>query len=223
MPYVDVNVPEAEHMTKLMERMWDKIRASMELHQKEEKEVQVKYNVGDKVYLVTSNIKTQSPMKKLDSKKIGPYPITEVISSHAYRVGLPKTMKIHYVFHVNLLKPFKEDTDFHRRQIRPPPVITEEGEEEYKVEKIVAWKQTKKGLLYQVRWRGYGPEEDTMERAEKISVLDEVMGTFLAEYPAAPVPKGYKGGWSNVPNLHQLSTYYYSNHRNSTNNTNNKS
>jgi hypothetical protein len=32
----------------------------------------------------------------------------------------------------------------------------------------------------------------TMERAEKISALDEVVGTFLAEHPKAPVPKGYK-------------------------------
>src|ERR1051325_6914797 len=131
-------------------------------------------------------------MKKLDNKKIGPYPITEVISSHAYRLALPKTMRIHDVFHVNLLTPFKEDTDFQRRQIRPPPVITEEGEEEYEVEKIVSWEQTNKGLRYQVRWKGYGPEEDTMERAEKISALPEVMTTFLAEHPNAPVPKNYK-------------------------------
>ncbi|KAG8698442.1 hypothetical protein FRC09_007232 [Ceratobasidium sp. 395] len=101
-------------------------------------------------------------------------------------------MKIHPVFHINLLSPFTEDTDFHRKQVRPPPVITKEGKEEYEVEKIVAWDQQKNGLYYQIRWKGYDPHEDTMERAKKIAELSNVMKDFLLTHPGAPVPKNYK-------------------------------
>lgn len=171
---------------------WDEVRATMEFHQTADKEIPG-YEVGDKVYLVTTNIKTKRPMKKLDDKKIGPFTITEKVSSHAYRLKLPSTMKIHNVFHVNLLSGYKDDSDFHRRQAQPPPVVTEEGEEEWEVEKLVGWEQKKKGgLRYQVRWKGYGLEEDTMERAEKMAEMAELMESFLTEYPDAPTPKNYK-------------------------------
>jgi hypothetical protein len=124
--------------------------------------------------------------------RLGPFTITKKISSHAYRLELPKTMKIHNVFHINLLSAASEDTDFDRRQVKPPPVITAEGEEEYEVEKIINWEQRKDGLYYQIRWTGYGPHEDTMERAEKIGELQEVMKDFLKEHPDAPIPKTYK-------------------------------
>lgn len=193
---IDSNVPEANLMEQHMQEVWDEVKASMEYHQKAEKEVRKEFKVGDKVWLVTTNIQTKRPMKKLDNKKAGPFPISEKISSHAYRLELPKTMRIHNVFHVSLLSAVKEDSDFHRKQARPPPIITEEGEEEYKVEKIVTWeyvnKGKKKGLYYQVRWEGYGQEEDTLERAGKIAELADVMESFLKEHPNAPTPKNYK-------------------------------
>jgi len=34
-----------------------------------------------------------TPFKKLDFKQAGPFPIIEKISSHAFRLGLPLSMK----------------------------------------------------------------------------------------------------------------------------------
>ncbi|QRV77361.1 Retrotransposable element Tf2 protein [Ceratobasidium sp. AG-Ba] len=101
-------------------------------------------------------------------------------------------MRTHNVFHINLLAPFTEDKDFHRRQARPPPIVTEEGEEEYEVDHVVAWEQRKNGLYYQIRWKGYDPIEDTMERAEKIAELPQIMEDLLKRHPKAPLPKNYK-------------------------------
>jgi hypothetical protein len=128
----------------------------------------------------------------LDDKKLGPFTITEKISSHAYRLELAKTTKIHNFLHINLPSPASEDTDFHWRQVKPPPVITVEGEEEYKLEKIINWEQRRDGLYYQIRWREYGPHEDIMERAEEILEFKEVMKDFLKEHPDVPTPKNYK-------------------------------
>ncbi|QRV82223.1 Retrotransposable element Tf2 protein [Ceratobasidium sp. AG-Ba] len=101
-------------------------------------------------------------------------------------------MRTHNVFHINLLAPFTEDKDFHRRQARPPPIVTEEGEEEYEVDHVVTWEQRKNGLYYQIRWKGYDPIEDTMERAEKIADLPQIMEDLLKRHPKAPLPKNYK-------------------------------
>jgi hypothetical protein len=64
-----------------------------------------KFYISQKVWLNSRNIKTARPQKKLDWKNFGPLPITKVISPYAYRLELPPFMKIHPVFHVNLLYP----------------------------------------------------------------------------------------------------------------------
>ncbi|QRV84573.1 Transposon Ty3-G Gag-Pol polyprotein [Ceratobasidium sp. AG-Ba] len=132
------------------------------------------------------------PSKKLDNKKLGPFVILEKISLHVYKLELPKTMRTHNIFHINLLASFTEDKDFHRRQARPPPIITEEGEEQYKVDHVVAWEWHKNSLYYQIRWKGYDLVEDTMERAEKIAELPQIMEDLLKQHPKAPIPKNYK-------------------------------
>lgn len=151
--------PEAKLFAEHIEKVWDKVRASMETHRTKESKPSSTYSMGDKVYLATPHLKTGQPSKRLDAQKIGPSRISKIISSYAYRLDLPKTMHIHNVFHVNLLLPFHADNDFHQRQIALPPIVTEEREEEYEVEKIVFWKRNCARLWYLVQWSGYGPED----------------------------------------------------------------
>ena len=49
------------------------------------------YKVGNKVWLNAQNISTTQPMKKLDHKWLGPYPINKVISHNAYGLELPSS------------------------------------------------------------------------------------------------------------------------------------
>ncbi|QRV79897.1 Retrotransposable element Tf2 protein [Ceratobasidium sp. AG-Ba] len=206
---LEVNAPNAADMADSMQEIWDEAIASMEFYRSKESDPKREYKVGDKVWLVGQNITTRRPSKKLDNKKLGPFVISEKISSHAYRLELPKTMRTHNVFHINLLTPFTEDKDFHRRQARPPPIMTEEGEEEYEVDHVVAWEQRKNGLYYQIRWKGYDPIEDTMERAEKIAKLPQIMEDLLKRHPKAPLPKNYnlyKEKYKRQPQLHFQTT-----------------
>jgi hypothetical protein len=55
-----------------------------------------------------------------------------------YHLKLPKSLRIHEVFHANLLTTERRDTEFHRRQIAPPPVVSENGEEEYEIQRILS-------------------------------------------------------------------------------------
>lgn len=57
---------------------------------------------GDKVYLLTKNLKTRRPTKKLDQVKVGPFLIEEQKGPQNYRLQLSKDAKIHPVFHVSL-------------------------------------------------------------------------------------------------------------------------
>ena len=66
------------------------------------------YKVGDKVFLLTKNIRTERPSKKLDDKNIGPFKIKKLVGL-LYQLELPHTMKIYDVFHPNLLQKAADD------------------------------------------------------------------------------------------------------------------
>ena len=70
------------------------------------------YRVGDQVWLEGCNIKTYHPTAKLAPKRHGPFPIKRVLSTITYQLTLPEQWKIHNVFHVDLLTPYRE-TEFH--------------------------------------------------------------------------------------------------------------
>ena len=61
------------------------------------------YKVGDKVFLLTKNIRMERLLKKLDDKNISLFKVKKLIRS-LYQLKLLHTMKIHDVFHPNLLQ-----------------------------------------------------------------------------------------------------------------------
>ena len=63
---------------------------------------EVSYDIGDKVWLSIKNISTDRPSKKLDHKMIGPFDVIGK-KSISLELQLPQAMKIHNVFHPNLL------------------------------------------------------------------------------------------------------------------------
>ncbi|KAI0990988.1 hypothetical protein K3495_g17199, partial [Podosphaera aphanis] len=143
------------------------------------------YQVGDLVFLSAKNIRTTRNSQKLDWRKLGPFAIKDVISSHAYRLDLPNTMKIHPVFHVSLLEPYANDPVIGQTQSPPPPIIVD-GEEEYMVKEIYDSRLTKQfGLQYLVKW--IGENDPTWEPAVN---LDDTVAVeiFHNDYPSKPGP-----------------------------------
>jgi len=65
---------------------------------------------GDKVYLLTKNLRTTKSLKKLDYVKVGPFLIEEQKGPVNYRLRLPKDVKIHPVFYISLLEPADPET-----------------------------------------------------------------------------------------------------------------
>ena len=88
-----------------------------------------KFEVGDEVWLLRKNLKTTRPSSKLDFKCLGKFRITKKVSSHAYKLELLASMKVHPVFHVSLLEPAASDPLPGQLQPPLPPVIIDEETE----------------------------------------------------------------------------------------------
>ena len=80
------------------------------------------FQVGDKVLLRHDNITTTVPSQKLTSKFLGPFLITAKLSDVVYRLKLPKTLRIHNVFHISLLEKYQNNTIIGRKK-KPPDAV----------------------------------------------------------------------------------------------------
>jgi len=152
------------------------------------------YQVGNLVMLSGRNIKTRCPSRKLDHKNHGPYQIEKIVSPLAVRLTLPRKWKIHNVFHVSLLEPYK--TSEHRAAPDPSKVLREaddiEQSEEYDVEEVMSSVECGRGnnkrVLYLVRWLDYPERKDwTEEPFDNFSVGGlEKLREFHQRDPNAP-------------------------------------
>ena len=141
--------------------------------------------VGDKVWLLRRNLKTHRPSDKLDYRRLGPFSIIKQVNEVAYRLELPPSMKIHPIFHVSLLKPYKDST-IPRRLQAPPPPIEVDGAEEFEVSEILDSSINRGKLEYLVHWQGYKVHERTWEPAANLENVPEMIVEFHQEYPSKP-------------------------------------
>jgi len=143
------------------------------------------YQVGDKVYLDTSDIKTTRPSKKLAHRNLGPFPIVRRVGSHAYRLRLPRSLsRLHPVFPVVKLMLAPQD-QFGRHNKPPPPPEIVDDEEHYEVEKILDSRLYRGKLQYLVKWKGFGYEENSWA-SENDVFAPRLIRDFHQTNPAAP-------------------------------------
>ena len=136
----------------------------------------IPFKLGDRVWLDTRNLKANHH-KKIGPKREGPFEIIKVIGPVTYRLRLPKTWKIHNMFHTTLLQQYKETEVYGANFNKPPPELIE-GEEVYEVENILRHRKRGRGYQYYVQWKGYPISDASWELAEVFS--DD--GDFLKQY-----------------------------------------
>ena len=92
----------------------------------------------DKVWLDGRNLKIKAPSnsKALTLRRYGPYEVRKQMSPVTYCLKLPTLLKIHDVFHVDLLTPYYKTNEHGANYTQPPPKMID-GEEEYQVEEII--------------------------------------------------------------------------------------
>jgi hypothetical protein len=96
-------------------------------------------------------------------------------------------MKIHPIFHVSLLEPYRESI-FPGRVQGPPPNIKIENHEEYEVETVLDSRRRREKLDNFVHWNGYDINERTWEDAKNLANASKKVQEFHQQYPHKPKP-----------------------------------
>lgn len=95
-----------------------------------------------------------------------------MVNEVAAELQLPSSYRIHKVFHVSLLRPFKSGGTF--KPLPPNPEVID-GVPFYKVERIIAKRTKKSGKRslseYLIKWEGYDDSHNSWE-PEKNLTLD---------------------------------------------------
>jgi hypothetical protein len=143
--------------------------------------------VGDYVWLLWPHIRTDRPSSKLDFKRLGRFRVLAKVSSHAYKLDLPPTMKVHPVFHVSLLEPSASDSLPGQldSQPEPPPIIVDD-QEEWEVSEILDSRYfgCSRTLKYLVRWVGY--DHSSWQPALNLEHAPDLVRRFHERHPSRP-------------------------------------
>ena len=147
------------------------------------KGLEQRYKTGDQVWLEGHNLRIDRPSVKLAPKRYGPFKIGKVVSPITYQLKLPLQWKIHDIFHVDLLTPYRE-TKLHRPNfMRPPPDLID-GEEEYKVKEVLQlWKSGRqRKVQYLIKWKGHPDLENQWVDWDDLHA-DEALADFRKKNP----------------------------------------
>ncbi len=168
----------------------EKAAAQMKAQYDKKKRPAIEYQVGDKVWLDTTNLSLPRPKKKLADKRTGPFLIVGKKGASAYTLKLPSTWKIHPTFNESLLTPYTPPAFPNQEQPPPPPPDLVDGEEQYEIEKVLDSRERKvRGKTgepwrwttdYFVKWKGYGPESNTWVREGDMDA-DELIDDYLTQ------------------------------------------
>jgi len=119
----------------------------------------------------------------------GPYTIIETDKEHStVTLILPHSTNIFPTFHMSQVIPYIEsDTDkfpsCHFKE--PDPIITEDGNEEQYIDKILDACRCGQGYQYLVRWHGFGQEHDEWLPGSKLEDC-EALDIWLALRNGSP-------------------------------------
>lgn len=195
-------IPELQDFQNRLQSLEQHIKAEMRYAQacaseqaNRSRSAPPRFQIGDEVWLLRRNFRTRRPNDKLDFKRVGRFKILEKISSHAYKLQLPSSMRMHPVFHVSLLEPVYNDAL--ETQVQPPaPPIEVDDQSEYEVEQILDSRRRRNQLQYLVKWKGYF--DPTWEPSANLAHAPRLVHLFHSRYPEKPRP-------SHLPALSQRS------------------
>ncbi|KAK3557749.1 hypothetical protein QTP86_000300 [Hemibagrus guttatus] len=143
------------------------------------------YQVGQKVWLSTQNLRLKLPCRKLSPKFVGPFEIIRQVNPVAYRLRLPASYRICPTFHVSLLKPAHPSAGGSMACEEPPPPLDIEGSPAYQVRALLDSRWVQSRLQYLVDWEGYGLKERSW--VDAADILDpSLTEDFHNNHPTKP-------------------------------------
>lgn len=150
------------------------IAHSRQMNNTDMKRQSLHFQVGDCVYLRVSPLKRMmgcGNRKRLSSRYIGPFEISECVNDMTCKVSLPSSIpKVHNVFHVSMLRKHVPNSELvvNYKCIDLKPNMSYE---EYPAEILDSKEQvlrTRTIPSVKVRWEKHSPAEATWEHKEEI-------------------------------------------------------
>lgn len=149
----------------------------------------VEFQIDDKVLVDATNLpfrmSDETETSRLQHRFLGPYRIVEQVSPVSYRLALPRSVKLHDVFHVDLLRAYKDPRSEFPARSSPAPVIRlPDGDTAYIVDDIIDSRQRRvRGKLvreYLVLWRGFPESEATWEPSANLTECADMIADYDA-------------------------------------------
>ena len=168
-----------EEAKVVLEKMQEEMKKYMERRRGEVND----YKVENLVMLSTKDLKYQMVgrrTEKLTERFVGPYKIKKIVLSNVVELQLPSMVKIYPVVNVSRIRRYVGQVKEQRKE-QPAPVIIE-GEEEWKVERILNKQQIREKDKYLVYWKRFTVESDTWKERENLKNTKEAIKEFKKEY-----------------------------------------
>ena len=181
LPYQQAKERSTKELMQKLEQHHARARRCLEAAQQRQKayadtkRLDVKHEVGDKVWLSSKDIPLVVEPGKLKPPWLGPFSITAKYGDWAYKLDLPEEYlkaRFHTTFPISKLKAHKDPADGREAIYRPPPVTKDkEGRPMYLVDyvkrhqtkvelKVNGEPRAKPTTKYLVKWVGYDTDSE---------------------------------------------------------------
>jgi hypothetical protein len=207
-----LSTQEAQKFVQSLRGAYDLVRSNMERAQQanqrqtNKKRREPDFDVEDRVWLLTDNLRTDRPSRKLDHQQVGTYKIIAK-KGHSYQLDLPSSMGIHKVFHASLLRK-APDNPLPGQIVTPLPPVNVTGDDEWELLRIRSVRQRWKSLQYRADWLGHD-EDPQYYPASNFKYSPHLLREFHLANPQRPGPparlldwiKAYDEGVDNYDHL----------------------
>jgi len=141
----------SEHMNKTLKFARESLVKTQEqmMKQVNKHRKEVDYEVESKMFLNERNIVTARSFKKLDDKMLDSFTNLGFVDS-SYKLKLPESMRVHDVFHPDLLRPAVDDL-LHGQKNELSGSIVVNDEDEWEIDDILNSRRYRRRLQYRVK------------------------------------------------------------------------
>jgi len=141
------------------------------------------YKVRNLVMLSTKDLKYQIASRrteKLMERFVGPYKVKKIVLANVVELELPSTIRIYPVVNISRIHRYIGQVEGQKKVELTPVII--EGEEEWKIKRILNKQQIREKDKYLVWWKGFTVESDTWEGMENLENAKKAVEEFEKEY-----------------------------------------
>jgi len=156
-------------------KTWKQMMNQVNKHRKK-----INYKIESRMFLNERNIITAKLFKKLNDKMLDSFQIIDFIDSF-YKLKLLKTMRIHDVFHSELLRLVVNDSLSDQKNEFSRSIVIND-EDEWKIDDILNSRWYWRRLQYRVKWKSYDNDLNWYNADDEFMNAQEMIDDFHIKY-----------------------------------------